>query len=69
MNSQEAEAFLGLLIAAMKDAVLEGKNTQLKTIIDPDGKGLRMVRIIVVPEVMEYNWPLYAPFGTPIKGN
>lgn len=67
MNPQEA--FLDLLIAAMKDAVLEGKLTQLQTQLDPDGGGLKVVRIVVIPEKMGFKWPTYAPAGTPTKGN
>jgi len=62
MNPQEA--FLNLLIAAMTDAAIGGHNTQLKTSIDPDdGKGIRYVRIIVIPEEMPHNWPKEAPAG------
>jgi len=67
MNPQEA--FLECLIAAMKDAVLEGHLTQLQTQLDPDGKGLQVVRIIVVPERLKWKWPTYAPAGTETKGN
>lgn len=63
MNPQEA--FIELLIAAMKDAVLEKKLTQLQTQLDPDGKGLKQCRIIVVPEDMEYRWRPEAPLGSP----
>jgi hypothetical protein len=63
MNPQEA--FLDILIAAMKDACLERKLTQIQTQLNPDGNGLRVVRIIVVPEQMEYRWPSQAPLGTP----
>lgn len=63
MNPQEA--FLDLLVAAMKDACLELKLTQLLTQLDADGSGkLRKVRIIVVPEVMEHQWPSSAPLGS-----
>lgn len=55
--------FLDMLIAAMKDAALEMKLCQLQTQIDPDGKGVRLVRIIVVPESMEYKHPDGRPFG------
>jgi hypothetical protein len=41
MNPQEA--FLNLLLAAMADAVTGDRISQLKTSIDPDGKGVRMV--------------------------
>lgn len=61
MNQQEA--FLNLLIAAMSDAAVENKLTQLKTQIDPDGKGIRHVRIIVIPEAMDFN------FARPLGSN
>lgn len=67
MNPQEA--FLDMLIAAMKDAVLEGKLTQVKATIDPDGKGTRVVRLVVMPEKMEHNWPKDQPLGTDRKKN
>ncbi len=57
------EVFLDLLIAAMKDAAIEGSLCQLKTQIDPDGKGMQHVRIIIVPEKMEYERPGGKPFG------
>jgi hypothetical protein len=56
-------AFMDLLIAAMMDAAVEKKLTQLKTTIDPDGKGPRHVRLIVVPEEMHMNWPEHSPAG------
>ena len=67
MNPQEA--FIDLLLAAMKDALFNEKLTQFVAQMDPDGKGLRRVRIIVVPEEMGHEWPTYAPLGTRIKGN
>jgi hypothetical protein len=66
MNPQQA--FLDLLIAAMMDAAIELKLTQLKTQIDPDGKGLKYIRIIVVPEQMEYELPGKMPFGSVGRG-
>lgn len=63
------ETFLDLLIAAMKDAALEGQLTQLAAQIDPDGKGLRQCRIIVIPEKFPHTWPSHAPAGTPTKEN
>lgn len=58
MNPQEA--FLELLIAAMLDAATQMKLTQLQTTITPDGhKRPKVIRLIVVPEVMEYK------LGTP----
>jgi hypothetical protein len=47
----------------MKDAILEGKLTQIKTTIDPDGQGARLVRFVVMPEDMQHNWPKNAPLG------
>ncbi len=61
------EAFLNLLIAAMKDAAIEHKLTQLQTQLDPTetGKGpLKKIRIIVIPEEMDFKWPSHAPLGT-----
>ena len=58
------DAFLNMLMAAMMDAAVEQKMTQLKTTIDPDGKGPKRVRIIVVPEDMEHNWHEHSPLGT-----
>ncbi len=65
MNPQTC--FLELLIAAMKDAAIERKLTQLKIQFDPTetGKGpLRQVRIVVIPEEMDYNFPSCAPLGS-----
>lgn len=62
------EAFMELLIAAMCDAAVEKKLTQLQTTITPPGrKHAKIVRIIVIPEDMTYNFPLHAPLGTPDK--
>lgn len=61
------EAFLDLLVAAMKDAAVNGELTQLQTQLDPTetGKGpLRVVRIIVIPEEMKFKWSSHAPAGT-----
>jgi len=66
MNPQEA--FLEILVAAMKDAVLEAKITQLKTQLDARGNGkLEQVRIVILPEKMEHNWPSESPLGTERK--
>lgn len=62
-------AFLDLLIAAMNDAAMELKLTQLKAQIDPDGKGLRYVRIVVIPEKMEFELPDKSPFGSDVRRN
>jgi hypothetical protein len=56
------EAFLEMLVAAMADAAVETKLTQLKTQIDPDGKGIRHVRLIVIPEEMDFTFS--PPLGT-----
>jgi hypothetical protein len=58
-----ADGFLDLLIAAMSDAAVNGKLTQLKTQIDADGKGLKLIRLVVIPERMDHEWPQGAPFG------
>ena len=42
--------FLERLAAAVNDAALGYKVSQLRVTCDPDGTGPRMVRIIVVPE-------------------
>lgn len=57
-------AFMDLLIAAMMSAAVENKMTQLKTSISPDGEKTKHVRIIVVPEDMDHNWPEHSPLGT-----
>jgi hypothetical protein len=65
MNSQEA--FLELLIAAMRDAAIEKKLTQLVTQLDPTmtGKGpMKRVRIIVVPEDLDHTWPSHSLLGS-----
>lgn len=67
--SNPQEAFLDMLIAAMKDASLNAKLTQLQTTIDPDGKGTRIVRIIIVPEKMDRTWPKDQPLGTDARKN
>lgn len=67
--SNPQEAFLDLLIAAMKDAAA-GQPTQLQsTIVAPDGKGTKLVRIIVVPEEMRWKWPKDQPLGTDERKN
>ena len=66
----QGDAFLTLLLAAMDDAVLEGKLIQFQTQFIPQGsKKYEVIRIIVVPEKMKHTWPTYAPAGTPVKGN
>lgn len=72
MNPQEA--FLDMLVAAMKDAALNHKLTQLQTQFDPTegavkGAKLRVVRIVVIPDELDHKWPGYAPLGTPTKEN
>lgn len=66
MNPQEA--FLDLLIAAMNDAAIERKLTQLQIALDPTGSGkrenMRTVRIVVVPELMDHDWHIDKPFGS-----
>jgi len=64
MNPQEA--FLDLLIAAMLDAAGERKLTQLQSTIEVKGK-LKLVRIIVIPEEMDFKWAKDQPYGTDPK--
>ncbi len=51
--SQESE-FLAMLIASMHDAATSGQCTQLQTTITPTGHRPTLVRLIVVPEEMEF---------------
>lgn len=47
--------FLNLLLAAMTDAALERKLTQLQTSLVPPGTTKeKVVRIIIIPEEMDY---------------
>ncbi len=69
MNTQTA--FLEMLLAAMKDAALERKLTQLALQFDPSetGKGpMKRVRVIVIPEELDYTWPSHAPLGAAGNG-
>lgn len=66
MNTPE-NAFLDILLAAMQDAVIEQKLTQIKATIAPDGKNVKVVRIVVMPEAMEHNWPKHQPLGSDPK--
>lgn len=57
-DSKRAEAFGDLLLAGMKDAAINFKMTQLKAEITPEGKTKPIqVRIIIVPEKMEHEFP------------
>lgn len=68
--SSPQEAFLDLLIAAMMDAALERKLTQLQTTITPEGKTkAKIIRIVVIPEEMDRTWPKDQPLGTDAKKN
>ena len=49
--------FEALLIAAMLDAAVEGKITQLQATIAPPGQGPKLIRLIVVPEEMDFVRP------------
>lgn len=61
-----AEAFLDVLIASMKDAICENKLTQLKTQMEnPETGKLELVRLVIMPEKMDHEWPSDAPLGTP----
>lgn len=70
MSYPQGDAFLTLLLAAMDDAAITGRITQLQTQFKPaKSNKLEVVRLIVVPEKMQITWPGYAPAGTPTKGN
>lgn len=57
-DQKRAQAFEVLLIAAMKDAAIEGKLTQFKTTITPEETGRQtFIRIIIVPEAMAVERP------------
>lgn len=57
-DEKRAKAFEDFLIAAMKDAAIDNKITQLKTTITPEETGKQtLVRIVVMPEKMEYEFP------------
>lgn len=63
----EAEIFLNMLIAAMADAVTEGKIAQLQTTITPEGTTkAKLVRIIVVPEEMDHVREIGGKFKAPL---
>lgn len=58
----QAGAFIDILLAAMSDAAVERKLTQLKTTITPEKTGrATLVRIIIVPESMDMEWPQGLP--------
>ena len=61
---KQQEVFMDLLIAAMKDAAIERKISQLKTTITPDGKKAKLIRIIVVPEEMDFETHPDHPLGS-----
>lgn len=55
---KQAEVFIDLILAAMTDAAVERKLCQLKTSIQPKGHARpSLVRIIIVPENMDMEWP------------
>ena len=49
------DQFLDLLIAAMLDAATELKLTQLQTTITPEGCSPQIVRVVVIPEQMQFH--------------
>lgn len=62
----QGDAFGKLLLAAMDDAAIDLKLTQLQTQFVPKGKKeMVVVRIIVIPEKLQFTWPSVAPAGTP----
>ena len=59
---EQLNAFLNLLVAAMKDAAGERKLTQLLTTMGGvPGKPVQKIRIIIVPETMDHE------FGKPLE--
>lgn len=65
-DKRAADEFLDLLTASLLDAAVEGKITQLQTTITPPGKSAKLVRIIVVPEEMDFvRGQPTGPFGRP----
>ncbi len=50
----QANTFMDLLVAAMLDAAMELKLTQLQTTITPPGSSPQIVRVIVIPEQMQF---------------
>lgn len=57
MSNEAAQQFLDLLLAAMTDAAVEGQCTQLQTTITPQGGRATLIRLIVVPEQLDYVRP------------
>lgn len=53
-DDTSANQFLDILAAAMLDAATEGKCSQLQTTITPPGKRATLIRIIIVPEEMDW---------------
>lgn len=54
-NEKRADTFIDLILAGMLDAAVEMKLTQFQTTITPEKTGRpTLVRIIVVPEVMQF---------------
>lgn len=61
-----SETFIDFLVAAMTDAAVERKMTQLKTTITPEKTGkATFVRVIIVPESMDVEWT--KPLGSEEK--
>lgn len=62
VEKEQINAFLDMLRAAMLDAAIERKMTQLKTTITPPGRAkAELIRIIIVPETMDRE------FGQPLR--
>lgn len=69
MTMSPQEAFLNVLVAAMKDAAQEKKLCQIQSTMDDGKGGTKIVRIIIIPEEMEYRFPKDQPLGTNPKRN
>lgn len=48
------DQFIELLLAAMCDAAVEGKCTQLQTTITPPGTSKKTVRLVIIPEELDF---------------
>lgn len=54
-QEEQGDMFLKLLTAAMLDAAVELKCTQLQCTIQPPGAQPQIVRLVVIPEKMQFD--------------